>query len=141
MADLTITEANVATGAVAGKSNVTLSLVQAGEAITRSQPIKYDSTDGKYYQATGDTAANADAVGVSLTSAAAVDDSFVLVLYGPMKIGAIVVVDTAYAVSATKGKIMPSGDFATGNYITFLGVAISTTEIMVAPAATGNTHA
>ena len=51
---------------------------------------------------------------------------------GKITIGATVVPGTMYGISATAGGICPMADLTTGNYVTPLGLAISTTVLDMA---------
>lgn len=121
MADISITAANVKTGA----STTRVQLVQGGEAITQGQPV-YLASDGKYYQTdANDTAIKAQAKGIAMTPAAT-DGYFIMANDGLVNLGATLAVGQVYVCSATKGGIAPYGDLTTNDYVTILGIATTT---------------
>lgn len=124
MADLTITAANVAIGG----SDSQTKIVQVGEAVTHGEPLYRLSSDGKYYLGDADDAAKDDVSVLALTAAAL--DGYALVLTGgPVSFGAILTVGEIYVLSDTPGGIKPEGDLGSGDYVTILGVA-STTSLL-----------
>ena len=131
MADLTITAASVAKGA----NSVTKSGT-AGAAITQGQPIYLAAATTTLFPADADVLASAAVVGVAL-NAASTGQPVTYLTYGPITIGATVVVGTAYYASATAGGICPEADLLTGDFATFLGLATSTTVINVDITAAG----
>ena len=128
MADLTITAANVGISGSGSNTRV----VQVGEAVTQGQPGYLLTTDGKYYQTDADdTAAKAVAAGIFLT-AASTDGYAVLAMPGStINLGATLAVGTVYVLSGTKGGICPAADLATGDYTTILGVATTTSSLVL----------
>lgn len=132
MADLVQTAANVG---VSG-TTATLSLVQAGEAITQGNSV-YLKSDAKHWKSDADlTSEAAAAVGIALTPAAA-DEYFVLASTGKIDVGATLTVGTTYVVSGTAGAIAPIADLATGDYATILGTATAADELDLKIEATG----
>ena len=125
MADLTITAANVVKGAGA-KTETGI----AGVAVTAGQTVYKDSADNKYKLCDADsaTAAVRTTRGIALDGAAA-NQPLTIQTEGPITIGATVAQGVIYVQSDTPGGIMPAADLETGDYVTVLGVAISTTEI------------
>lgn len=138
MANLTQTAANVAIG---GSNARTSEPLQAGEPLTQGQPAYKKASDRKWYRA--DANVSAEAAGsveppvIVLTPAAAIDDWFVGVRRGPVKLGATLAVGTPYVISATVGAICPYADLVTGDYVTFLGFATSTSVLDLDVDATG----
>jgi len=125
MADLIITEADVKLKESAAQTEI----VQAGEAITRGQPV-YLSSD-KYYLADNNVdLPTAAAKGIALTGCA-LDGYFVLVTKGDMDLGATLIVGETYIVSDTAGGIGPIADLLTTQFTTILGHAkdASTLEV------------
>jgi len=51
--------------------------------------------------------------------------------YGNLTISAVMTVGEVYVVSATAGGIAPVGDLVTGNYVTVLGVATTTSNLQL----------
>lgn len=125
MANLTQTAANVGIG-----SDTEFIRVQVGEAVTQGQP-GYRGASNKWYQTDANlSAAAAAAEGIFMTPAAT-DGYAVLAVGGDVNLGATLTVGETYAVSRTKGAICPIGDLTTGDYVTHLGVAKSTSLIVL----------
>lgn len=125
MADLTVTAANVAMGG----ADARVRPVQVGEAVSQGEPVYFDvSTDKWYLAEAGGVVAKSVARGIVLTPAAA-DGQSVIVTEGLVNIGATLSVGEVYVVSATAGGIAPIGDLTTGDFVTVLGVATSTSLI------------
>ena len=122
MADLVITPADV----VRYDGSQTDSGI-AGEAITAGQTL-YKHSDGKLYKADCSTAVKARAVGVALNGAAA-NQPVAFIRSGGLNPGAAVAVGTIYGVTDTAGGIGPVADRGTGDYLTILGVAVTTSRI------------
>ncbi len=127
MADLTVTAANVLAGANAVKKQV-----KAAAAITAGQ-VLYRAADGRYGVVDSDSA-TAEAripVGIALNSAGA-NQPVLIQTAGDITIGATLVVGTIYVASDTPGGIHPALDLETGDYVTIIGVAISTSVLRLA---------
>lgn len=129
MADLTI-------GTVTVQSALTrsdLDVKQVGEAVAIGDVVYLNTVDSKYHEADASTEAEAKASHLVL-SAAATDEYAVLMKLDssvPLQIdvGATLTVGTTYVVSATAGAIAPESDLSSGEYVTHLGVA-STTSLL-----------
>lgn len=120
MADIVVVPVNVKT------SGSVVSLVKVGVAVVQGQVGYLNATTGKYMLAQSDgTAAQAQARGIFVTPAA-IDGDAVLSRDGTIDLGATLAKGTTYVVSRTLGGIAPIGDIATGDFVTHLGVAIST---------------
>jgi hypothetical protein len=128
MADLTITAANVAKGANAVIFNGT-----ADASVTAGQTCYVDLTDASKLKLADNNASAATAVvkGIALHSTLA-NQPLALQTAGDITIGAMVAVGTIYCQSANAGAICPSGDLATGNYVSPLGIGVSSTVIRLA---------
>lgn len=126
MADLSITAANV----LAGEGAVTDRGV-AAVAITAGQVV-YKNAAGKFDLADTDsaTAIVRKPYGIALNSAAAGQPISVL-KSGPVTIGATVTRGVAYYLSGTAGGICPVADVASGDYTAIIGIATSSTVLMV----------
>jgi hypothetical protein len=134
MADLTQTPANVVP-----VSGATLSHVTAGEAVDAGMPV-YRAVDGRYNKAQTDTAAKAAATGVAVNSAAG-GQPLTIQTAGNLALGATLVKGETYFVSGTAGKIQPSGDVGTTEYVTRLGFATDVTNLELDISASGVAHA
>ena len=127
MADIAVTASSVAPGTGA---NVKHGI--AGEAITAGEPIYIDTTDGNEVKLADANASEATAVckGIALNDAA----SGQYVTYaesGKVTFNAVLAAGKVYVVSATPGGIAPVADLATGWRTTILGVAESTTSLVL----------
>lgn len=138
MADLTITAANMIP--VSGFSFEQTLL--SGAAITIGQSVYLDTTTStwKLADANGSAAtAGSGGVGVALTSAAAAAQPITVMTGGSLAFGAILTVGILYCVSATAGGICPYADLTTGDRVTVLGVASTTSNLVMQRWVTGVT--
>ena len=132
MADLTITPANVG---IVERTAVTRN-VQIGESVTAGQALYLKVADGKYWLADCLVAAEANVACIAATGGAA--DDYVVAVFPTSKIdiGATVDVGTIYVLSESGG-IMPAADLAPADYVTVIGVGITTAQINFKPDVTG----
>lgn len=135
MADLTQTTANVATHAL-NKNQLDLGV--AGEALSEGMPV-YKGTDQKWYKAiASDTDVKSGLYDIMITvSPSATDGKVILQKQGDVDLGATLAVGETYVVSATSGKICPIGDLVSTNYVTYLGIASTTSKLTMDLKATG----
>ena len=139
MADVSVTAGSVLPGASAKIVQYT-----AGAAITTGQVVYYDSSTNTVKLADADLSlAAAAAIGIAVSTAAAAnlpvlvnleDDDFTV--GGTLSLS-ITGQNNVYVASDTAGGIMPVGDLDVGDYVTFLGVAKSTTKMKLKPLAGG----
>jgi hypothetical protein len=126
-ADLTVTATSVVQGTVAVTTTGT-----AGEALTAGQMVYKKAADGRWYK--GDcnsaTAEVRVAKGVALNGAAAGQPAVVQTA-GQVTIGATLTAGTVYYLSGTPGGIRPAADNTTGDYPQAVGMAISTTVLLL----------
>lgn len=122
MAALTQTRANVTIG---GPSS--LESVIVGEAVLQGQPGYQDAETGKWMKASKGSQAAAKAACIFLSPASGADQYAVAVRGDGMlvNLGATLVVGKTYAVD-TSGAIIELSELVSGNWITHLGQAIST---------------
>lgn len=137
MADLTQTAANVAP-----RAGCAILLVTAGEAITQGMPVYRSQSDSKYYKADSDASATADVAGIAATPSSADGDRFVIAKNksgstADINLGATLTQGETYVVSTNAGAVAPIGDLTTGDYISYLGVASSTSILQMNLNATG----
>ena len=124
-ADITITAASVAFTS-GQKSSGT-----AGGTITAGAPLYIDA-NGLLQLAKGDTAAHAACVGIALNGASNGQPLFYQTS-GVITYNAGFTKGLIYVVAADNaGAIAPSADLSSGNYVTTLGVALSTTQLQLA---------
>lgn len=124
MADLTITAADVK------KTDSTLIAEGiAGGTVTAGQPVYKDSTaSNKLKAADADVLASAAAVGIALHGASA-DQPLKYAIGGNLTLSAVMTAGAVYVVSANAGGIAPVADLGSGDYVTLLGIATSTTNL------------
>lgn len=97
----------------------------------------YENSSGKLALAQCDgTAVEAAAVGIAIGAAAGADQEIVVITKGKLTMSGLTK-GTTYAVSATAGGIAPVADLLSTQYVTILGVALSTTELLVQPIVSG----
>ncbi len=143
MADVTQTPADVETG-----DHSSFQQAQAGEALIAGDFLYVDNDDSgkcKKADAAAATASETTASVAAMALTKAADDDYFA--YMPLvdgqvfKPGGTVEVGTTYVVSpTTPGKIAPDTDLDTGDYISVIGVGVSTTDIQVGLNLTGVTH-
>jgi hypothetical protein len=129
MSDLVITAANVQAGsATAVTENGT-----AGEAIIAGQAVYYDAATRTYglAKSNGASATIRTAWGIALNSAASGQPLRVLKA-GSLTLGAVLTAGQLYVLSgAAAGGIAPVGDLATGWYTATLGIAQTSSSLLV----------
>jgi hypothetical protein len=133
MADLTITAASVVAGANAETKRVNLATT-----VTAGKAVYLDSSDGKYHlaDANSGTSDARNASGICLTGGANGQPG-IIQTKGEITIGATMTAGLAYFLSNTGGGICPYADLTTGDYVCFLGIAKSTTVLILDPIFTG----
>ncbi|MET4174780.1 hypothetical protein ABIB99_005886 [Bradyrhizobium sp. LA6.1] len=132
MADLSITAANVLPGAGAVTEDGL-----AGATITAGQAV-YRDTDNSYKLADADAASALirTARGIALNGAAA-GQPLKIQKSGEITIGATLTGGTTYYLSGAAGGICPLADVGTGEYFHIVGIAKSTTVMLLALAYSG----
>lgn len=128
MADLSITAANVV-----AQDGATIVYVTAGGTVARGNPVYLDSADSNQAKAGRANAATTDEVyGIALNDAAD-EQPLAVITSGDLSLGAILTVGETYVLSAgAAGGIAPIGDLTTGNYVSTLGVAKTTSLLQLA---------
>lgn len=136
MATITLTAANIRVGA-AGTSNVGV----AGESLTPGDFLYLKAGDGKYWKAVNTSEAEADIVGVALTSAAADGNVAFLNIVDQVTYldhsTAVWTQGQTYVVGDTAGTLMDAADIGVSDYVTVGGVAASTTSLLLFKGTTG----
>lgn len=128
MADLEQTAANVS---LTTDDGFTFTKVQYGESVTQGMPVYRSTSDSKYYQTDANTeVATSQAAGIALTPGI-VDEYGLIVNEGSVDIGATLTVGETYVVSGTKGKIAPIGDLTSGDWVCILGIAETTSKLLL----------
>ena len=137
MADLVITPTSVAV-----PNNSAGTFVKFGEAVTQGQVVYRSTADNKYSLADCDASATARAIGIVISNVAADDYGYFLGGSGVViNLGVTLAQGEYYVVSDTAGNIMPIGDLTTGQYITQLGIAESTSLLRMRVYDSQITHA
>lgn len=109
-----------------------------GATISPGQPLYQDSADDEFKLADANaSAATANAKGIAITPG--VDTGYGLIAKGGsiILVGTTMVVGEQYYVSPTAGSIIASSELTTGDYVTLLGVAATTTQLNLTIKATG----
>ena len=123
MADLTITETNISTDEIT-------EVGEAGEQITAGMPVYLAAATGLLMKAINSSAAASAVKGISVNRA----ESGQPVNYipaGNLNMGASLTTGLIYVVSSTAGKISPATDNGSGEFVSVLGVATSTSVLKV----------
>lgn len=133
MADLSFTAANLIPasgyGFVDGIAGATFAAGDVGYT---------SAVNGQFLLAdNNDTAVKAAATGIALTAAVS-GQPLRLMTSGTLACGAVLTInDAAYCVSSNAGKVCPYSDLDTGDYVTIVGVPLSTSSLRVAIRASG----
>jgi hypothetical protein len=130
VADISVTAASVMKTSA---TSVVDSASYAGEALTAGQVVY--NLAGVWMKSDSSTAAKAAAAGIAMNSAASGQP--VEVSRGKITVGGTVAVGVVYYVSTNGGGIAPVADVTTGMYVTPLGVADTTTTIVIDPKPSG----
>lgn len=132
MATLTITAANVGVGSTAQVLPFTV-----GQATTHGQALYIDTADGLAKPADADAAATAKARCIAITSATGTGQTVYGITSGDLVLGAILTKGTEYYVHTTAGVICTKDELASGDFVTRLGIAKTTSILAVSIEATG----
>jgi hypothetical protein len=136
MADITQTPANVVDQAGAQLDNTG----RYGATVVAGQPVYRDATDNKWKLADNNVSAVlANVGGISLNGGSDGQPASVLIA-GDINLGATLILGETYILSSNVGKIAPVADIST-NFVTILGVAITTAILRFKPIVAGIQHA
>jgi hypothetical protein len=126
-ADLSITAASVVQGA-----NPITATGRGGRGLTAGQAVYRKASDGKWYKAdcNSATAEVRVASGIALTGSGA-GQPVVVQTGGQITIGATLTAGTVYYLSGTAGGIRPVADNTTGDYPQVIGMALSSTVLLL----------
>lgn len=128
MADLSVTAGSVVSYGGAGTDWGT-----AGATITAGQSLYIDTADSNKLKLTdASVAATAVFAGISLCGAGN-NQPIKYQKSGAINPGATVVVGMVYVVSTTAGGICPLADLVTGEYVSIIGVGLSSSKIDLLP--------
>ena len=128
MADLTITAANVSAG-----SDCKQVILTAGVAITQGMCLFRNPVDGRAYKSVSNdlTASRAEYIALG---PGVIGQPFVgalLDIGGNINLGATLAVGKVYAVSSNAGAIRPIDDVVASDYITVIGIATTTSNLVI----------
>jgi len=128
MADLSQTSASVS--AVSGE--VSVQDVTAGATIVAGNTVYLDTSDSNKAKLAdaNSTAATADVEGIALNGGAS-GQPIRIAISGEMDVGATLTVGKIYVQSGTAGGIMPVDDLASSDYVTIIGVADATDNLLL----------
>lgn len=135
MADITVTAGNVVQGTGAQTKQVTY-----GATITAGMPVYKDTETSTYKACVTTTAATANCEGIALNGGANGQPGLIQTS-GQITIGGTVAVGTIYTVSDNAGGIAPDADRGASDYVTVIGVGITTAIIDLSIKASGVAHA
>lgn len=122
--------------AVRPTASTVVRIVQYGGTVSAGQPVAVSSS--KYVAADANASSTlAAASGIAITPG--VSDGYGVIAVGGsiILVGTTMTVGETYLVSDTAGGIMPNADRSTGDYVTRLGTASTSTQLDLAIAATG----
>lgn len=133
MSDLAVTAASVVAGSGASIVHGTF-----GETVTAGQAVVKNPTTGKYVKSDSNsaTAALRSVDGIALNGGAA-DQPCAVQKGGEITIGATLTANTPYALSDTAGGLCPLADVGSGEYFTQIGIAKSTSVLILDIRSTG----
>ena len=124
MADISVTASAVIAASTATKESGT-----AGATITAGQVVALDDTSGKYVLADADGSATIRVPrGIALNGAGD-GQPLTIAKSGLVTFNAVLTAGVSYFLSPTPGGIAPRADVLTGDYVTHLGIARSTTVL------------
>ena len=124
MADISVTAASVIAASDATTENGT-----AGATITAGQVVSLNTTTGKYVLADADGASGIDRPrGIALNGASD-GQPLKIAKAGNVTFNAVLTAGVSYFLSPTAGGIAPRADVLTGDVVTHLGIATSTTVL------------
>lgn len=135
MADLTITVGNMVPASDAQYETAYL----AGGTLTRGMSVYLDTSTNTWKAADCDLSAagaGSGGIGICMSDCVATQPC-VVQIGGSLAFGAILTKGTQYVVSATAGGICPQADITTNGRITVLGIASTTSNLVMRRWATG----
>jgi hypothetical protein len=123
--------------AVRPTANTQVRVVQYGATIAVGKPI-YRASTGKYLLADANASSTAAAASaIAITPGVDAGYGLIAEIGSIILVGTTMVVGTTYVASRNAGGIMPNADRLTGDYITTLGTASTSTQLNLAIISTG----
>lgn len=130
-----------APSSIRARSTTRTRLVQYGATVALGNPLYLDTSDNKYKLADANASAvTANASCVAMTTGVDGDYGIVAISGSIEFVGSTLAVGV-YVLGATAGSIVPETDLTTGDYLTQIGSATSTTVMLLDIVATGAVHA
>jgi len=113
----------------------------AGESLTVEQAVYKSTADGKWYACDCDdtvrmanvTTTGTNKIGILMIGGGSTNDACAVATKGPVNLGAVLTAGTAYYASDTLGGICPAADTASGDVPVYLGTALTTSILDLAP--------
>jgi hypothetical protein len=130
VSDLVITPANVLPDPGTSGADSPFTGICGAGALTQCQPVYFDTATETYIAASASNPNLAKATAITL-NAADPGQPISLLSGGGITPGATLVLGTQYVLSHNTGKIAPRADLTTGDTITYLFIADSTTHAFV----------
>lgn len=116
-----------------------------GETVAAGQSVYLDTADNKWklldVNAASALVAGSAGIGVAMTPGIATGYGDVAYTGSIILVGTTAAVGTTYFGGQTAGTFVPHADLTTADYVTRLGTAETTTQILLALEATGISHA
>lgn len=125
MSDLSITAASVVKGA-----DASIETGIAGATVTAGQPVYLDETTGKYLLSDNNASGKKSVRGIALNGAS-LNQPLTIQTRGEITIGATLTAGSPYYLSGTAGGIAPAADLSSGMDVVLLGLAKSTTVLVL----------
>lgn len=127
--EISITAANVQPSG-GGLNTSTVTPIVFGATVTEMMPL-YLAADGNYELGNCGAAATSQIAGVSL-SAGGDGDSGLMAKTGAVVVsGATLTAGETYFLSDTNGKITPASNLSSGDYLTMIGIALTTSLMLI----------
>lgn len=105
-------------------------LVTYGATIAVGDPLYLDAADSKYKLAdSNNTSAIATVRGIALTPGVDAGYGYLMRTGSVICVGSTLVVGTTYVVGSTAGTIVPITDLTTGDYVSIVGTASTSTQL------------
>lgn len=138
MAVVTITPANVQLGAGSGANTSNTYPVILGATATEMQAVYVDTADdNKRKLAVNSATATAQVEGLLLTPGDDLDQAIVVTSGVKVEFGGTLTAGETYYLSSTAGAVEPGSDLSSGDYITQIGFALTTSVMYVNIVVTG----
>lgn len=114
-----------------------------GGTLAVGVPVYQDAADSNKHKSADANLSAATAAAVGITVSPGVNDGYGWVVSkgSVILVGTTMAVGTTYYVGPTAGEIIPAGDLGTGDNVTRLGTAATTTQLDLDIKATGIAHA